>query len=163
MGQNEVDLRVANGELCQLECVGCFLSRIVSPAVLPDVMQYRHSAVRSHFADRIQQRVVRPAAGRELDADHASIEAALELRLSVRTKIRIDDAIAADAIRMSALKAQEEAVAVFDVDGRRKIDGRGESPASQYRGDVDRDADSLARPQAAGISLLPVAPGRTVV
>jgi hypothetical protein len=143
MGQNEVDLRVANGELCQLECVGCFLSWIVSPAVLPDVMQYRHSAVRSHFADRI--------------------EAAPELRLSVRTKIRIDDAIAADAIRMSALKAQEEAVAVLDVDGRRKIDGRGESPASQYRGDVDRDADSLARPQAAGISLLPVAPGRTVV
>jgi hypothetical protein len=81
----------------------------------------------------------------------------------VRTKIRIDDAVAADAIRMRALKTQEEAVAVLDVDRRRKIDGRGESPASQYRGDVDRDADSLARPQAAGISLLPVAPGRAVV
>jgi hypothetical protein len=81
----------------------------------------------------------------------------------VRTKVRIDDAIAADAIRMRALKVQEEAVAVLDVSGRRKIDGRGEPPASQYRGDVDRDADSLARPQPAGISLLPVAAGRTVV
>jgi hypothetical protein len=131
--------------------------------VLPDVVQNRYSAMRSHLADRIQQRVVRPATCGELDADHASIETPLELSLGVRTKVRVDDAVAADTTRMRALKAEEEVVAVLYVGRRGKVYRRCESPTSQYRGDVHRDADSLARPQPAGISLLPVAAGRTVV
>ena len=81
----------------------------------------------------------------------------------MRTKVRIYDAVAADLGLMRALKAQKAVVAVFDVRRRRKVDRRGESPASEDGSDVDRNANSLARPQPAGISFLPVAAGRTVV
>jgi Arc/MetJ family transcription regulator len=126
-------------------------------------MQYGHSAGRGDFADRIEQRIVRSTAGGELDADHTRIQASLKLSAGVRTEVRIDDAVPADTIRLGALKTQKAVVAVLDVCGRWKVDRRGESPASQDRSDVDRDADSLARPQPTGISFLPVATGRTVV
>jgi hypothetical protein len=163
MRENEIGFWMPDGELDQLECVRCFLSRIVPPAVLPDVVEYRHSTTRRHLADWIQQWIVRPAAGGELDADHASIEAPPELGLGVRTKVRVDHAVAANAIRMGVLKAQEAVVTVLDVSRRWKVDRRGESPASQNGSDVDRNPNPLARAQPAGISFLPVAARRTVV
>jgi hypothetical protein len=81
----------------------------------------------------------------------------------MRAEIGIDDAVAPDAQGVGALERQKAVVAVFDVGGRRKVDRRRQSPAAQYRGDVNRNANALASPQAAGIALLPVAAGRTFV
>src|SRR5687767_11186119 len=107
MREDEADSRMPYGELGQLLRVRCFLPGVVSPAVLPDMVQHRNSAMRGHLADGIEQWIVRSPAGRELDADHAAIEAALKLTLGVGTKVRIDDAIAANALRMGALKVEK--------------------------------------------------------
>jgi hypothetical protein len=80
-------------------------------------MQHGYTAGRRDFADRIQEWIVRSTARGELDADHASIEAALKLGCGVRTEVRVDDAVAADAIGVRALEGEETVVAVLDVGG----------------------------------------------
>ena len=124
MGQQEVDLGVAGRELGELDGVRGLLPRVFPPAVLPDVVQHRDAPLGRHLADRIEQRIGGPAACGELDADHAGIEAALELGLGVGAKVGIDDAVAADAGRVSPLQREQAVVAVLDVGGRGKVDRR---------------------------------------
>ena len=67
------------GERAELAGVGGLLARVVATAMLPDVVQHRDAALLGRPADRVEQRIVGAAAGRELDADHPRVEAARDL------------------------------------------------------------------------------------
>ena len=74
-----------------------------------------------------------------------------------------DDGVAADTGSVLPLERQEEAVAVLDVAGRGKVDGRGGAPAAEDRGDMDRNTDALPGSQPAGIAFSPVGAGGAIV
>src|SRR5256886_13449523 len=58
------------------------------PILLPHVVQYRHSTFPRQLADRIEQRVGRATARRELDPYHPGAEAADEIgRASCRERV----------------------------------------------------------------------------
>ena len=75
----------------------------------------RPASFAGNAADRIEQRIVGPAAGRELDTDHPGVETAGELRQSVACEVGIDDGVAPNTRRIGTLKLEQEVVAVFDV------------------------------------------------
>jgi len=63
MGEQEEHARMPARELAELPGVRGFLSRVLSPPALPDVMQHRPHALRGEPADRIDERIVGAAAG----------------------------------------------------------------------------------------------------
>ena len=147
----------------QLHRVRRLLAGIVAAPVLPDVVQHRHAALRREGADRIEQRIVGATARGQLDADHAGVEAAADLRQRVVGVVRIHGDVAADPVGMLPLEPQQVVVAVAQILGRGEVGGRGQPPAPQNRGDVDRDPDALARAEPAGVALAPVGARRAVV
>ena len=97
------------------------LAGVVAPPVLPDMVQDRHPPLGGEAADRVEERVVRPAAGRQLDADHARVETASDLRQRIVGVVGIHRDVAPDATRMLALQVQEAVVAEAAVGGRGEV------------------------------------------
>ncbi|PYO89330.1 MAG: hypothetical protein DMD58_09760 [Gemmatimonadetes bacterium] len=163
MRQDERDVRVTARERAQLARVGRFLARPVMAAVLPDVLQHRHAALPGQSGNRIEQRVIGPAARRQLDSDHPCVEAAHDLGAGVRAIVRIHADVAANAVGVGALQGQQGIVPGCDIAGRGEI-GRGrEAETAQDRGHMHRNTDLGARCDPALIALAPVGPGRPLV
>jgi hypothetical protein len=131
--------------------------------VLPDVVQDRHAAVGRQAADGIEQRIIGAAAGGQLDADHAGVEAAADLGERLIGVVGIDGDVPADPRRLLPLEGEQGVVGVAQIGNGRKIRWRGQPPAPEDGGDVDGDAHALPRAQTAGVPGLPVRAGGAVV
>src|SRR5712671_301761 len=163
MREDERDIGVTARERAQLSCVGCLLSRPVTAPVLPDVLEHWDAALLRQRGNRIEQRIVRPAARRELDPDHPRVEAPYDLGAGVGAVIRVDAHVAANAVGMGSLRREECIVPGCDIARRGKVGGRREAKTAQYRGDVHRNTDLAARCEPALIALAPVGAGRPLM
>jgi hypothetical protein len=140
----------------ELHRVGRLLTGELPAAVLPDMLEDGESVPGGRDADGVEERVIRAAAGRQLDPDHPAGNTACNLGDRVRCIVRVDGDVPADAIRVVTLEAPLHVVGVLDVLAGRKVDRRREPPGSQHRAHMEGHADPLAGLEAAGVSLAPV-------
>jgi hypothetical protein len=131
--------------------------------VLPDVLQHGNPPLARQRGDGIEQRIVGAPARGELDPDHPAVETPQNLRAGVCAVIGIDARIPADPVGMRALQGKQGVVARDHVPRRGKVGRRGEAEAAQDRRHMNRDADPLARLEAAGVALAPVGARRALV
>src|SRR4051794_12674751 len=110
------------GQPSQLNRVARLLSGIVAPPVLPDMVQHRNLALPGQRANWVEQGIVGAAAGGQLDADHAGVQATAQLAQGVLLKVGIYGGVAADTSRIRALKLEQKTVAVFDIGRGGKVD-----------------------------------------
>jgi hypothetical protein len=131
--------------------------------MLPDMVQHRHPALGREAADRLEQRIVGPAAGGQLDADHPRVEAAGDLGQRRSGVVGIDRDVGAHPPGLLPLEAEQEVVAVAQVLGRGEVGRRGVAPTAQDGGHVHGNADAIARAQPAGVALPPVGARGSIV
>ena len=113
--EDERDVWMPFRECAELHRVRCLLARPIPPAVLPHVLQYGDVPLAGEHANRIEQRIVRPPARGQLDADHSRVETAHDFRARVRRIVRIDADVATDRIGMLALQRKERVVSCCDI------------------------------------------------
>src|SRR5206468_12015538 len=103
------------------------LRRPFTPAVLPNVVEYRQPALGGQRGDWIEQWIVGTAAREELDANGAALRAALDLAQCVLGVIRVHRRVHAHAMLLARRDVEHRIVAERDVGGRRKVRRRGET------------------------------------
>src|SRR5947209_15429441 len=133
VGEDEGDVGVTARQRAELDRVGRFLPRPVVATMLPNVLEDGNAPLQRQDGDRIEQRIVRAAARRQLDTDHARIETPHDLGAGLRGVVRIDAHVATDRFRVRALERKECVVAGGDVPGRGKVGGRCEAETPQDR------------------------------
>src|SRR5688572_30693828 len=146
------------GESRELDAVRGLLSGPVAPTVLPDVLQDRHTTTGGLRGNRVDQRVVRAATRRELDADGASPHASLDLREGVLAIVGVDGDVAANAITLALLQHEHLVVPKRGVARRREVDGRRVTPGAKDGRDVHGDSDARPRSKPRRVALPPVLP-----
>ncbi len=77
--EDERDGRMPRRESREVDAIGDLLRRPFARAVLPDVVQHRKAACAGEYADGVEQRIVRAAAGEQLHADRPALDAAVDL------------------------------------------------------------------------------------
>jgi len=83
--------------------------------MLPDVVEDRRPVLLRQLSHTIDQRIVGAAAGGELDPDHAGGNPEPDLPFGVRSEVRVDGDIAANAIGMLALEGAQCVVRVSEI------------------------------------------------
>src|SRR2546426_4501764 len=163
VGEDEGDVGVTARQRAELDRVGRFLPRPVVATMLPNVLEDGNAPLQRQDGDRIEQRIVRAAARRQLDTDHARIETPYDLRPGVCGVVRVDAHVATDRFRMRALQREEGVIAGGYVPGRREVGRRREAVTAQDRGHMYRDPDLLAGGQAPPAALAPVGTRRPLM
>ena len=100
-------------ERAELDRVGRFLTLILAPAVLPDVVQDGKTVRRGAVAHRIEERVIGAPARRQLEADHPLRGSPYNLGERVRCIVRVDGDVPADPPGMLALERALDRVGVL--------------------------------------------------
>jgi hypothetical protein len=140
----------------EVGAVGDLLRRPVATTVLPDVMENREPTLGRELGDRVEQRIVGAAAGKQLDTDRTARRAALDLGQRMSGVIRIDRRVHPNERLLARRDLEHRVVSENDVVRRRKVRRRSMTVGTEHRRDMPRYADPLTSPEPRSVDLAPV-------
>ena len=147
---------MAFGEPRQIEPIRDLLCRPFALPMLPDVVQDWKPAPARLGADRIEQRIIGPAARQELDADRPARRAPIDLVQRVIGVIRVHGHEHPHAIRLAFPEREHGVVAERHVGRRGEIGRRREAPRAENRRHVIGHADALAGAEPGSVHRGPI-------